>query len=215
VYGTLFDPLGIEDWVKRHVGDQSTVFVNSWREKQLEYTFRRTAMDRYKDFDICTRQALDFVCDQLSIDMPEPVRRSLLALYESLPVYDDVAGTLASLRALGIRMYAFSNGRPDTLQRLFNNAGLTADLDSIVSVNTVGRFKPHPAVYDHFARSIGEVPGNLWLVSGNAFDVLGARNVSWNAAWLNRHGAKAMDPWELQPTKTIVGLQELVPMFAD
>ena len=43
------------------IGDSAARAAELWRTKQLEYTFRRAAMGKYENFDVCTRQALGFV----------------------------------------------------------------------------------------------------------------------------------------------------------
>jgi 2-haloacid dehalogenase len=50
-------------------------------------------------------------------------------------------------------------------------------------------FKPHTKVYYHLAEEVGkkkEEMGSIWLVSGNPFDVVGARAVGMQAAWVDR-----------------------------
>ena len=59
-YGTLFD---VHSAVSRHfdiVGENPARVSEVWRNKQLEYTWVRTTMDRYKDFWQLTAEALDF-----------------------------------------------------------------------------------------------------------------------------------------------------------
>ena len=64
IYGTLIDTQGINRKLFDIIGDQATEFSHRWREKQLEYSFRRGLMQRYQNFAICTSQALDYT-DQL------------------------------------------------------------------------------------------------------------------------------------------------------
>ena len=61
VYGTLVDALAMSDHLRTIAGDAAERLAEQWRAKQLEYTFRRTAMGLYANFDVCTRQALQFV----------------------------------------------------------------------------------------------------------------------------------------------------------
>ena len=60
VYGTLVDPLELGPHLRALVGGQAGPFTALWREKQLEYTFRRGLMRRYVSFDVCTDQATRF-----------------------------------------------------------------------------------------------------------------------------------------------------------
>jgi 2-haloacid dehalogenase len=44
VYGTLVDPLGMTTHLREILGEQGDLFAALWREKQIEYTFRRGLM---------------------------------------------------------------------------------------------------------------------------------------------------------------------------
>ena len=54
MYGTLVDPIRIDKGLERYLPDDPTRVAALWRQKQLEYTFRLTAMERYVDFDATT-----------------------------------------------------------------------------------------------------------------------------------------------------------------
>lgn len=61
----------------------------------------------------------------------------------------------------------------------------------LITVEEVKKFKPHPSVYFHLAEKVKkkrEEMGSIWLVSGNPFDVIGARAVGMQAAWVDRKG---------------------------
>jgi 2-haloacid dehalogenase len=44
VYGTLVDPSGMAKHLTDDLGPQAVEFADFWREKQLEYSFRRGLM---------------------------------------------------------------------------------------------------------------------------------------------------------------------------
>jgi HAD superfamily hydrolase (TIGR01493 family) len=60
MYGTLVDPIGITRQLERYLPGEAPGVAEVWRQKQLEYTFRLTAMERYEDFEQITRKALDY-----------------------------------------------------------------------------------------------------------------------------------------------------------
>ena len=62
VYGTLVDPSGMAKHLADDLGSEAASFADFWREKQLEYSFRRGLMQNYADFSICTSDALNFAC---------------------------------------------------------------------------------------------------------------------------------------------------------
>jgi 2-haloacid dehalogenase len=210
VYGTLVDPLGIAETLRGFVGDRAAAFAQAWREKQLEYTFRRGLMRRYRDFDVCTREALGHVDARFGTRLSPAAVDALMARYLELPAYGDAVEAVSNLRELGHRVYAFSNGRPDQLLQLLQFAGLLDLLDGVVSVDPVASFKPDPAVYRHFLEAAESAATDTWLVSGNPFDVIGARSAGWNAAWIRRDPAAVFDPWGIEPTLTVTSLRALV-----
>ena len=64
---------------------------------------------------------------------------------------------------------------------------------NIITVEEVRKFKPSSDVYFHLADKVGKGKdpkdmGDMWLVSGNPFDVVGGRAVGMQAAWLDRVG---------------------------
>lgn len=210
VYGTLIDPFDVSTKLTEYVGDKAFQFAQIWRDKQIEYLFRRALMRDYKDFPTCTRQALLFTDERLQTDLPDAAKDTLMEQYRVLPTYADVPESLQKLKAANCRMYAFSNGHPNDLDHLLTHAGLSKHLDGIVSVHDIRSYKPDPAVYQHFLDSTNAEAQDTWLVSGNPFDVIGAEAAGWNTAWLKRDPAAVFDPWEVDATATIAEISELV-----
>lgn len=215
VYGTLIDTGGIVASLRPMLGDQANAVARVWREKQLEYSFRRGLMRRYVDFSVCTRQALDYACQATGTTLSPAQQEQLLDAYRVLPAFADVGAGLTRLQAHGFRLYAFSNGSRAAIDELLTNAGLRALFLDTVSVETVGSFKPDPAVYAHFLRQSGARDGAAWLVSSNPFDVIGALSAGMRAAWLRRTPEAMFDPWELQPTLIASGFDALVDQLTD
>ncbi|MEC8428964.1 MAG: haloacid dehalogenase type II, partial [Pseudomonadota bacterium] len=60
VYGTLINTHGLVGQLETLVGDRARQFSQTWRDKQLEYAFRKGLMQNYQNFAVCTRQALDY-----------------------------------------------------------------------------------------------------------------------------------------------------------
>lgn len=61
MYGTLVDPIRIRKQLQRYLPDEVASHVSEvWRQKQIEFTFRLSVMERYEDFERVTRKALDY-----------------------------------------------------------------------------------------------------------------------------------------------------------
>ena len=214
IYGTLIDPHGVVEQLREHVGERAPQFSQVWRDKQLEYTWRRGLMRRYQDFGVCTRQALDYADTLLGSGLDDAAKMALMQAYRVLPAYPDVAANLESLRADSRRLYAFSNGTADMVSAVLEHAGIERLFDGVVSVDVLQTFKPDPAVYAHVVEVADVEPGQCWLVSSNGFDVIGAVAAGMRAAWLRRGGQVVFDPWGIEPDAVISSLDELPQILA-
>ncbi len=213
VYGTLIDTTGMTKGLTALVGHRAKDFSTQWRLKQLEYTWRYGLMDQYRDFRQCTRQALDWTCQQFGFEINVSDKESLMALYLELPPFDDVPEGLERLRKLNVGLYAFSNGVRSDLEVLLHNAGLMDCLDGIVSVDDKRTFKPNPLLYQYMVERGGSKPQDTYLVSSNMFDICGAVAAGLPAFWVQREPTTIFDPWEFQPTQTISDLGDLVELI--
>jgi len=209
VYGTLINTHGVVSALEELVGDQAKAFSNTWRDKQLEYSFRKGLMQNYETFAVCTSQALDYTCTCYAANLSDGQKKELMSLYRVLPAFDDVEKGLQQLKNSGFRLYAFSNGAADALEVLLNNAGIRDLFLDVVSVDDIKSFKPNPAVYSHFLRQSKSTGGSAWLISSNPFDVIGAISAGMKSAWVRRSPEAIFDPWGIEPTITVNNLLEL------
>lgn len=213
IYGTLVDPLDMNEHLRPIAGEEDDAMSALWRQKQLEYTFRRGLMKKYENFGLCTKQALDFAAESFGIELSEVEKAKLIEEYQNLRAFPDVVPGLEEMKTQGHRLAAFSNGVEATARKLFENAGIFAHLDEIISVDDVGTFKPDPAVYEYLARRFERPVGEVWLVSSNPFDVIGAKAVGMNAAWIKRSESAVFDPWDVEPDITASDLVDLAEKF--
>ena len=209
VYGTLIDTAGVVTALKKHVGEDAVLFSNLWRDKQLEYSFRRGLMQNYLHFATCTRHALDYVCSVMGYAFSSQEKDELMAQYRVLPAFPDVIEALPGLQSADFKLFAFSNGRQSDVSTLLDNSGISSYFTDVISTDEIKSFKPNPAVYAHFLRRSGAAGREAWLISGNPFDVIGAISCGMRGAWVKRTETAVFDPWELEPTVTISNIGEL------
>jgi 2-haloacid dehalogenase len=209
IYGTVIDTAGIANELSRTFAARAQTAAQLWREKQLEYTFRRALMRRYVDFDTCTAQALRYVSAQLGVRLDEANERALLESYLRLPTFADVPPGLERLKLAGHRLVALSNGTERSVRGLLEHAGIGAYFETILSADRIRSFKPDPAVYALLERERDARHAEAWLVSGNPFDVIGAKLYGLKTAWLRRDPNRIFDPWELSPDVVVPTLEQL------
>jgi 2-haloacid dehalogenase len=188
MYGTLVDPAGISRRLERYLPEQAQRLAEVWRRKQLEYTFRLAAMERYQDFEQVTRRALDYALAVVGRELRSEQKDALIAQYNDLERFPDVGPGLERLKEAGHAMIVFSNGAPHMLEALMDSAELRPYFQGFVSVDEVKTYKPAPETYRHAARRLGRPIGEVRLVSSNPFDVIGAEAAGMKSVWVDRSG---------------------------
>jgi 2-haloacid dehalogenase len=208
VYGTLVDPMGMSRLLAQDAGDRAEAVAALWREKQLEFSFRKGLMKVYEDFGACTRQALRYAMTTHKLALSDDRENALMAAYLSLPAFDDALRALKGLKG-DYPLFAFSNGSYPALEKVLGHNQLLDQFDGLVSVDDIKSFKPDPAVYTHARRATGAWDKPLCLVSSNAWDVIGARAAGLLAVWVKRDPDKVFEDWGIQPSAVINSLSEL------
>ena len=189
LYGTLVDPIAISGELDRVLGGSGRREVaRLWRLKQLEYSFRLTAMGQYEDFRWVTSRALEFAFASTGVSLPGEQARQLTGLHDELPPFPDAVPALRALAGLGYELAVFSNGSPAMISNCLGTSGLGEFFGQRISADEVRVFKPSPRVYRHAAGRLGRA-GQVRLVTCNPFDSVGASAAGMRTAWVNRSGA--------------------------
>jgi len=207
-YGTLFDVHSAAAGEAAALGDKMQPLSQTWRQKQLEYTWLRSLMGAHVDFWQITRDGLDFAMAAHGIEDPELARR-LMDLYLRLDAYPDVRPALTALREGGKKTAILSNGEPKMLRAAVEHAGIADLLDAVLSVEEVGVYKPDARVYRLAVERLQvSEPAAVAFVSTNGWDARGAAHFGFQVAWMNRFGAH-LDRLPGEPQAIIGGLDEL------
>jgi 2-haloacid dehalogenase len=216
LYGTLVDPIAISGELGRLLGEPDGLeAARLWRGKQLEYSFRLTAMGQYEDFRWVTGRALDFALASLGARLAAGQAERLVELYDHLQPFPDAGPALRALAGMGYELAVFSNGTPAMIGNCLANSGLGDFFGQRVSVDEVRAFKPSPAAYRHAAGRLSVPAGQVRLVTSNAFDCVGAGAAGMRTAWVNR-SAGPFDTIGQPPDVTVPALDRLpVALAAD
>jgi 2-haloacid dehalogenase len=206
-YGTLFDFAAAAKGCRDVLGDSIDRLTALWREKQLQYTWLRALQGRHADFWQVTGEALDFALETLAIEK-SGLRDRLMNLYLTLDAFPEVPDVLKRLKQAGLRTAILSNGSPKMLDVAVTAAGLGSLLDSVLSVEAVGVYKPHPKVYQLAVDRLGIPAAAIAFQSSNAWDAYAASAFGVQVVWCNRYDQR---PERLPgaPDRVIKSLAEL------
>ena len=206
-YGTLFDVHSAVGKHRSRLGDKADAVSAMWRAKQLEYTWQRTILERYVDFWRVTADGLDFALETHEVD-DAALRDDLLDAYLDLDCYPEVPGVLNALKEAGILTAILSNGSPMMLEAAVESAGIGDRLDSVVSVDALGVYKPSAEVYQLAMDELQVGRGQVSFQSSNAWDAAAAATFGFRVVWCNRFG-QARERLPDAPDTEIGALDEL------
>ena len=209
-YGTLFDVNSAAAKCKKKLGNRWQSFANAWRTTQLEYTWLRSLMKKHKNFWEITEDSLDHTMETFKIK--QGMRNELLNLYKELSPYPEVKECLEGLKSKKIKIAILSNGTPDLLKGLVENNNIQNYFDDILSIETVGIYKPDSKVYEMPIKKYDCKPENIFFMSSNTWDVSGGGIFGYNAVWVNRFN-KVFDKLSYKPKFVINNLKELLKII--
>ena len=209
-YGTLFDVAAAAREAAAEPGGAALAEIweklaRDWRLKQLQYTWLRAVSGTHADFWQITQVGLDWALEASGIKGDGDLRARLLDLYFELSAYPEVPQMLERLKGLGKTAAILSNGEPKMLAGAVESAGIGHLLDDVLSVESVGVFKPHPSTYDLVGNRFGIAPAEVLFVSSNGWDAAHAAGRGFVAAWANRSD----EPMERLPWKPAHILSDL------
>lgn len=207
-YGTLFNVATPVEKLAGEIGDKAHDLGKLWRQKQLEYTWLRSLIGVHVDFWHVTRDALDYVLDELDIK-EAGLADELMTLYLKLDAYDDVAESLAALKAKGKRLAILSNGSPSMLDAIVRHAGIEKNFEYVISVEDVGVYKPSRRVYRLALQKfhVQDAP-SVCFVSANTWDAQSAAVFGFQVVRIVRKPTRE-DNLPGKPARMISTLMEL------
>lgn len=211
-YGTLFDTASAAQHCADALRDAAPRLAETWRDKQLQYSWLRTVQGRHGDFWQVTGDALGVALATIGIADAD-LRERLMQEYLKLDAYPEAAAVLRFLRAAGLPTAILSNGTPAMLGAIVDHAGFGGLFDHVLSVEEVGCYKPHPKVYQLACDRLGLAADEILFVSSNGWDAWSASAFGMRTIWCNRKHAPA-ERLPGAPTHEIPILAELPKLLA-
>ena len=209
LFGTLLSLGPLDDACDRLAPGRGAEIAVLWRARQLEASWLRTAMERWVDFDVVSRDALRVSLDELGIEAREDLA-TLAGAFAGLPLVDGAADAIARLQKAGLKTGILTNASAATLARVASRLDL--GFDHLLSVDEVLRYKPHPSVYQLAVDATGLPADRIGFVTSNGWDAVGAGAFGLRVAWL-RPGPTGTVPAVGVPEPTITTWPEIPRIF--
>ena len=210
-YGTLFDVYSVGVLAEQLFPGYGQALGVMWRDKQIEYTRLVTTSNdgaHYAPFWDLTRAGLRYACKRLGLDLSTAAEEQLMDQYRHLTAFPENIAVLQDLKARGIVTGILSNGDPGMLTAAVQSAGLVGLLDYVISVDSLRKYKTHPAAYALGEQATGLPAVQIGFVSCNSWDALAATWYGFRTLWVNRY-ALPFEELGTQPAHTGSSLRDV------
>ena len=210
-YGTLFNFNSAVDRCSKDIGVKSEELSNIWRQKQIQYTWLRSMMNKYADFWTVTGEALDYAMSAVSIN-DEKLHKKLMQLYKELEIFPEVNEALNNIKNENIIIAILSNGTQEMLCSAIKHSNLSPLIDRVISVDEIGVYKPNPKVYQLAVSKLELNPEEICFISSNAWDAHGASSFGFKVIWVNRYQLP-LEQMPSKPDENISSLKSITNLF--
>ena len=204
---TLLDLQPMKEEVGRLLGAGPDAAV-LWFTTLLQHSLVATVAGKYLDFAEVGAACLRMVAGSHGVELSEDAARQAVAPMRSLPPHGDVAPALGRLRDAGLRLFTLTNNSKSAVADQVRNAGLADYFEALLSVEDVGKYKPHAEVYRWAAGRVGADVSGCLLVAAHGWDVAGAKWAGMQSAFVARPGQQTF-PLGPTPDINIPSLTEL------
>lgn len=183
-----------------------------WFARLLHYSLVETTTGNYHDFSKIAAAILQMMAKTEGRQFSEAEIEKILSPVTQLETYADVIPGLSDLKKAGIRLVAFSNGKPSVLQQQLENAGIAKLFDLVYSVEELKKYKPHEEAYKFVLRKTGIRASEACMVAAHGWDVYGASSAGLRTCFIERPG-KVTYPLAKKPDLQLTGIDELSRYF--
>lgn len=205
---TLLDLTPLKKSVGKALGGREDL-LPLWFSTMLHYSLVETLSGEYHSFGEIGTAALMMVAETQGIELTyDEAKEAIVTPLRSLPPHPDVVKGLTALGQAGYRIVSLTNSSAIGVETQFKNAGLIDLFEKRYSVDSVQKFKPHPAPYQMVLNDLGVQPQEVLMVAAHAWDLAGAKNVGLQTAFVKRPG-KTLYPIIAKPDYIVTDLLEL------
>ena len=211
---TLLDIAPLKKSVGQALGGREDL-LPLWFSTMLHYSLVETLSDEYHNFGEIGAAALMMVADVQGIELTyNQAKTSIATPLSSLPAHADVKPGLEVLSKGDYKLVSLTNSSFKGVEAQFKHAGLTDFFDKRYSVESIKKYKPHPDTYKIVLDDLGVKPEEVLMVAAHAWDLMGAKNVGLQTAFITRSG-KPLYPHTAKPDYIVSNLQELITILEE
>jgi len=185
-YLVLFDPDSVVPRAEEVFPGKGRQLTTLWRTRQFEYTWLRSAAQRYADFSAITRDALTYSVNAMNLELTPDQERRLLDAYQNLAPWPDTIGTLRLLKRSGLRVIVLSNFSPAMLRANAEHAHIIDLIDALVSTDENRTYKPDPRAYQLGTDRLHLAKSDIAFAAFGGWDAVGAKSFGYPTFWVNR-----------------------------
>jgi 2-haloacid dehalogenase len=176
----------------------------------------------YRSFSEITRGALLHAVAEADLSLAPGDADRLMTAYDSLHVFPEIPAALKAVADnKSIEAYIFTNGTNEMAKASVETSPdlgpHAATFKGLITVDELEAFKPDQRTYDHLLSKTGKErnTGQVWVVSANPFDAVGAKAAGLESAWVDRAGKGWIDRLGdviggIRPTVVVSGVDEAI-----
>ncbi len=206
---TLLDLTAMRSSVGEALGGRDDL-LPLWFSTMLHHSLVDSTTGRFHTFGEVGVASLLMVAEIEGIELTKAqAKTAIVTPLRSLPPHPDVRDGLRALKDKGYTLVSLTNSSNQGVYTQFKNADLLSYFDERLSVEDINLYKPDTRTYKWAIEKMGIEPEDAMLVAAHGWDIAGAKQAGWQAAFIARPG-KVLYPLAIAPDTVVSGLDELV-----
>lgn len=211
---TLLDLTAMRSSVGEALGGRDDL-LPLWFSTMLHHSLVDSTTGRFHTFGEIGVASLLMVAEIEGIELTKAqAKTAIVTPLRSLPPHPDVRDGLQALKNKGYKLVSLTNSSNQGVYTQFKNADLLSYFDERLSVEDINLYKPDTRTYEWAIEKMGIAAEDAMLVAAHGWDIAGAKQAGWQAAFIARPG-KVLYPLAIAPDTVVSGLGELVSQLPD
>ena len=211
---TLLDLTAMRSSVGEALGGRDDL-LPLWFSTMLHHSLVDSTTGRFHTFGEIGVVSLLMVAEIEAIELTKAqAKTAIVTPLRSLPPHPDVRDGLQALKNKGYKLVSLTNSSNQGVYTQFKNADLLSYFDERLSVEDINLYKPDTRTYEWAIEKMGIAAEDAMLVAAHGWDIAGAKQAGWQAAFIARPG-KVLYPLAIAPDTVVSGLDELVSQLPD